>query len=52
MVKFLFENGADILAADKEGRPPVYFAALHGRLDVVKFKLENGADIMAASKKG
>ena len=44
MVRFLFENGADVTARDNE---PIIQAARYGRLDVIRFLAEKGADVTA-----
>ena len=46
------EAGADINAADSQGRTAAHGAALWGLTEVVKFLHENGADINAKDKRG
>ncbi len=52
VVKFLAEKGADIIAANNNGRIPVHSAAGQGHIEVVKFLVEKGADITLADNNG
>ena len=45
VVRFLVENGASVNILGRDGRTPLYFAALDGHIDVVRFLVENGADV-------
>ncbi len=46
------ENGADVKAAENDGRTPLHWAAEKGHLDVVKYLVEKGADVKAANNDG
>ncbi|RDW85731.1 hypothetical protein BP5796_04056 [Coleophoma crateriformis] len=52
IVKLLVEKGADINAADMNGRTLLYRASENGHIDVVKLLLEKGADVNATDKNG
>ena len=44
MVKFLFENGAEINAKDNKNHTPFHFAARNIQTEVLKFLIEKGAE--------
>ena len=48
MVKFLLENGADVLTPGINGITPLHCASINGALDCVKILLEKGANVNAA----
>ncbi len=43
LVKKLIESGADVDLKDSEGRTALFYAAEHGKLDIVKILLSDGA---------
>ncbi|KAJ7261701.1 ankyrin repeat-containing domain protein [Mycena haematopus] len=45
IVRFLFENGADVGGKDHRGELPLFLAVKGGHLDTVRFLLENGVDV-------
>jgi ankyrin repeat protein len=52
MVEFLLARGADVNAADDEGRTPLMGAAAAGDAALLKALLDKGADIDAVDKSG
>jgi ankyrin repeat protein len=52
VVKLLLGKGANVDAADKDGRTPLSYAAESGHEAVVKLLLEKGANVDAADKYG
>ncbi len=52
IVEFLLDRGADINAADNNGRTPLMAAAIRGRHDIVKVLTAWGADVNAQDADG
>lgn len=52
VIKLLLEKGADIEAADSNGRTLLYRASLNGHDKVVKLLLEKGADMNTKDSDG
>ncbi|KAK2475979.1 hypothetical protein H9L39_11203 [Fusarium oxysporum f. sp. albedinis] len=52
MVKLLIENGASVVAADRDGWVPLHYASCRRHVEIVKLLIEKGSDIMAATKAG
>ena len=52
VVKCLIEHGADVNAADKDGRTALLDASERGHFEVVKYLIERGADVNAADEYG
>ena len=51
-IRLLKEAGADINAADAQGRTAAHGAALWGMTDVIKFLHENGVDLTRKDSRG
>lgn len=52
MAKFLIESGADLKAADNQGRTPLHRAAVAGSKEVVQLLIDNGAVLDAIDTRG
>jgi ankyrin repeat protein len=52
VIKVFLEKGADVKAADNDGRTSLHWAARNGKLDVVKYLVEKDADVKAAANDG
>eukprot|EP00435_Cladocopium_sp_Y103_P009775 s4213_g2.t1 len=52
MAQLLLDQGADVIAADKDGETALMCAAQTGHEAVAKLLLQHGADVMAADKDG
>jgi len=48
----LIDGGADINAADEDGRTALYDAACNGHVECMRFLIQRGADIHATTKDG
>lgn len=48
----LLEAGADVNAADYDGRSPVHLAATHGQLEAVEVLVDHGARLDVADREG
>jgi ankyrin repeat protein len=50
VVRELLKHGAKVESADKNGRNPLYIAALKGHVEVVRQMLKQGAKLESAEK--
>uniref|UniRef100_A0A0G4F9Q9 Uncharacterized protein n=1 Tax=Chromera velia CCMP2878 TaxID=1169474 RepID=A0A0G4F9Q9_9ALVE len=51
-VELLIDAGADVNAADNEGRRPVHFAAQYSGTEIMSLVLQKGADVRALANNG
>ena len=52
VARMLMSNGANVNAADQEGRTALMQAAVYGHVDVARALLSNGAEVNAKDREG